>query len=65
VRRSIQDKVVDPILKYILKQIFPYILLICVMFMLLLFSVLLTLGVIIFRPVVLATAPSAPALTPA
>jgi uncharacterized membrane protein len=49
VQRSIRDKVVDPILNHILKQVFPYILLICVMFVLLLFSVLITLGVILFQ----------------
>ena len=49
VRKSIQVKVVDPILNHILKQVFPYILLICIMFVLLLFAVLITLGVIIFQ----------------
>lgn len=58
VRQSIQTKVVDPILKHILKQVFPYIILICVMFVLLLFSVLITLGVILFqsRPIVITAA---------
>lgn len=49
VQRSIRERVVDPILNHILKQVFPYILLICVMFILLLFSVLVTLGVILFQ----------------
>jgi hypothetical protein len=49
VRRSVQERVIDPILSHILKQVFPYILLICVMFMLLLFSVLITLGVVLFQ----------------
>ena len=49
VRRSIETKVVDPILKHILKQVFPYILLICIMFVLLLFAVLITLGVVVFQ----------------
>lgn len=59
VRKSIQTKLVDPILQHILKQIFPYILLICIMFVLLLFSVLITLGVIIFssRPIAVGSAP--------
>jgi hypothetical protein len=56
IQRSIRDKVVDPILNHILKQVFPYILLICVMFVLLLFSVLITLGVILFQA---RTGPSA------
>ncbi len=49
VRRSIETKVIDPILKHILKQVFPYILLICIMFVLLLFAVLITLGVVVFQ----------------
>jgi hypothetical protein len=49
VRKSIEAKLIDPILKHILKQVFPYILLICVMFVLLLFSVLITLGVVVFQ----------------
>ncbi len=49
VRESIEKKVIDPILKHILKQVFPYILLICVMFVLLLFSVLITLVVILLQ----------------
>lgn len=49
VQKSIRERVVDPILNHILKQVFPYILLICIMFVLLLFSVLITLGVILFQ----------------
>ncbi len=49
VQRSIRERVVDPILNHILKQVFPYILLNCVMFVLLLFSVLVTLDVILFQ----------------
>lgn len=48
VRKSFQTKVIDPVLQHILKQIFPYILLICIMFVLLLFAVLVTLGVLLF-----------------
>ncbi len=61
VQRSIRERVVDPILNHILKQVFPYILLICVMFILLLFSVLVTLGVILFQgrsPTPLAASPT-------
>ena len=49
VQSSIRIKVIDPILNHILNRIFPYIVLICVMFVLLLLSVLITLGVIIFQ----------------
>jgi len=49
VQSSIRIKVIDPILQHILRRIFPYIILICVMFVLLLLSVLITLGVIIFQ----------------
>ena len=49
IQSSVRSKVVDPILNHILKRIFPYIILICVMFALLLISVLITLGVIVFQ----------------
>ena len=60
VRTAVQTKIIDPILSHILKQVFPYILLICIMFVLLLFSVLITLGVILFqRPLVISAATAA------
>jgi hypothetical protein len=49
VQVTIKSKLIDPILNHILKRIFPYIILICVMFALLLLAVLITLGVIIFQ----------------
>ena len=49
VQLTIKSKLLDPILNHILKRIFPYIILICVMFDLLLLAVLITLGVIIFQ----------------
>ena len=49
VQLTIKSKLLDPILNHILKRIFPYIILICVMFALLLLAVLITLGVIIFQ----------------
>ena len=49
VQTTIKCRILDPILNHIMKQIFPYILLICIMFVLLLLSVLITLGVIIFQ----------------
>lgn len=49
VQCTIKNRILDPILQHIMKQIFPYILLICIMFVLLLLSVLITLGVIIFQ----------------
>jgi hypothetical protein len=49
VQCNIKSRILDPILNHIMKQIFPYILLICIMFVLLLLSVLITLGVIIFQ----------------
>jgi len=49
IQTAIRNKVLDPIMSHILKRIYPYIVLICVMFSLLLVSVLLTLGVIIFK----------------
>ena len=49
VQIAIQSKVLDPILNHILNRIFPYIILICVMFALLLLAVVITLGVNIFQ----------------
>lgn len=46
---AIRNKILDPILNYILNKIFPYVMLICVMFMLLLVSVIVTLCVMIFK----------------
>lgn len=49
VQYAIRNKILDPILNYVLNKIFPYIMLICVMFMLLLVSVIVTLCVMIFK----------------
>jgi hypothetical protein len=46
---AIRNKILDPILSYIFNKIFPYVMLICVMFMLLLISVIVTLCVMIFK----------------
>jgi hypothetical protein len=48
-RISIQTRLIDPLLNHVLKRVFPYIILICVMFSLLLLSTLITLGVILFQ----------------
>jgi len=49
IHQVIQAKLVDPILNHVLQRIFPYVILICVLFILLLLAVLLTLGIIIFQ----------------
>ena len=61
VQFAIRNKILDPILNYILNKIFPYVMLICVMFMLLLISVIVTLCVMIFK---FRTNTTAPALIP-
>ncbi len=48
-RIQLQDKIVDPILNHVLRRVFPYIILTCVFFVLLLLVVMLTLGIIIFQ----------------
>ena len=45
----IQSEVIDPLLNHIMKRVFPYIILTCVFFILLLIVVLLTLGIIVFQ----------------
>lgn len=49
VQNTINKKLLNPILNHVLKRMFPYIVLICIMFILLLLSVLITLGVILFQ----------------
>lgn len=49
VQNTLHQKILTPILNHVLKRVFPYIVLICVMFILLLLSVLITLGVILFQ----------------
>jgi hypothetical protein len=49
IHQMVQTKIVDPILNHVLQKIFPYVILICVLFILLLLAVLLTLGIIIFQ----------------
>jgi hypothetical protein len=49
VQSTLNAKLINPILNHVLKRVFPYIVLICVMFVLLLLSVLITLGVILFQ----------------
>ncbi len=51
IRERIQIEILDPLIDHIMKRVFPYIILTCVLFVLLLIAVLLTLGIIIFRPV--------------
>jgi hypothetical protein len=49
IRSKIQGDILDPLLNHIMKRIFPYIILTCVFFILLLLVVLLTLGIIVFQ----------------
>lgn len=48
-KNQIKTEIIDPLLNHIMKRVFPYIILTCVLFVLLLFAVLLTLGIIIFQ----------------
>jgi len=47
IRQKLNEDIIDPLLNHIMKRIFPYIALTCVLFILLLVVVLLTLGIII------------------
>lgn len=49
IRQKLNDDVIDPLLDHVMKRVFPYIILTCVLFILLLLVVLLTLGIIIFH----------------
>ena len=48
-KTRIKSEIIDPLLNHIMKRVFPYIILSCVLFVLLLLAVLLTLGIIIFQ----------------
>jgi len=48
-RKQLQVFLVDPLLNHIMEPVFPYILLICVFFVILLLLVALTLGIIVFQ----------------
>ena len=49
VRLSLETKVIDPILNHIMNRIFPYILLLCIMFIVLIFSVFIILAILVMR----------------
>jgi hypothetical protein len=49
IRERVKSELVDPLLNHIMKRVFPYIILTCVLFILLLLVVLLTLGIIVFQ----------------
>ena len=49
IRKRLHDDVIDPLLDHVMKRVFPYIILTCVLFILLLIVVMLTLGIIIFH----------------
>lgn len=49
IQGRLKREIVDPVLNHVMKRVFPYIILICVLFVLLLLVVLMTLGVIIFQ----------------
>jgi len=49
IRSKVQGDILDPLLNHIMKRVFPYIILTCVFFILLLLVVLLTLGIIVFQ----------------
>ncbi len=49
IRQQVQQELIDPLLTHVMRKVFPYIILICVLFVLLLLVVLLTLGIIVFQ----------------
>jgi len=49
VRLSLETKFIDPILNHIMNRIFPYILLLCIMFIVLIFSVFIILAILVMR----------------
>jgi len=66
-RKKLQIYLIDPLLNHVLERIFPYIILICVLFALLLIMALMTFGMLILqqRPLLwpAATLPVSPMST--
>ena len=66
-RKKLQIYLIDPLLNHVLERIFPYIILICVLFALLLIMALMTFGMLILqhRPLLwsAATLPISPMAT--
>jgi hypothetical protein len=48
-RQQFQNFVIDPLLNHVLERVFPYIVLTCVLFVVLIVVVMLTLGIVIFQ----------------
>jgi hypothetical protein len=49
IQSQIQTRVLNPIIEHIMSRVYPYIILSCVLFSLLLLAVLIALGIIIFQ----------------
>lgn len=49
IHQVLQTKIIDPLFNHIMSRIMPYLVLLCALFVLLLLSVLLTLGIIVFQ----------------
>ena len=49
IQDQIQVRILDPLLSHVMKRVFPYIILTCVLFVLLLIVVMITLGIIVFQ----------------
>jgi hypothetical protein len=66
-RKKLQIYLIDPLLNHVLERIFPYIILICVLFALLLIVAMMTFGILILqhRPLfwAAATLPISPMVT--
>lgn len=48
-RAQIQSLIIDPLLNHVMNRVFPYIILTCVLFVLLLIVILVTLGIIVMH----------------
>lgn len=57
-RKKLQIYLIDPLLNHVMERIFPYVILICVLFAVLLIVVMMTFGILILqhRPLIWAAA---------
>ena len=49
IKKKFHDSIIDPLLNHVMERVFPYLVFTCVLFVLLLLTVMLTLGIIIFQ----------------
>jgi len=63
-RQRIQKECIDPILNHILDRVFPYVILICIIFSLILLMSFISVGILLFQMRIPQSAAMIPAIIP-